>query len=405
MFAQLLYKLKRPYHLIKTGLLGGVLAEIKYKYPARELHISVITGTDGKTTSATLLYHVLKTAGFEVGLLSTVGAFMGGEEIDTGFHVTTPHPRDIHKFSRQLVDSGYTHLVMEITSHGSYQFRNWGINQQISGLTNIAPEHLDYHVDYDNYLEAKAEILKKSPTVVLNEEDQSYLKVRKYLGSNHTIVPYSSAAKLPPKVEAAIKKRFEERYNQMNARLVYTMATSMGVGDSDFISALQSFPGILGRMQKMPNKRRLSIFVDFAHTTQGLTASLTALREMRKKNGGTGKIIAVFGCAGLRDTKKRADMGRVGTELADLAVFTAEDPRTENIWSIIRQMKEQLTENHQKIVSIPDRKDAIETAINQLSEPGDYIGIFGKGHEKTMCYGKTEYPWSDQLAVEEALKS
>jgi len=405
MLSELLYRLKKPYHLIKTGIIRGFPAEIKYKHPAKELHISVITGTDGKTTSSTLLYHVLKTAGFEVGLLSTVAAYMGDEQIETGFHVTTPQPDDIHKFLRRLVDAGYTHLVMEITSHGSYQFRNWGINQQISGLTNISPEHLDYHVTYDNYLETKADILKKSPVVVLNENDQSYLKIRKFLGSNHTIIPYSEDSKFPQKISAAIKNRFNEKYNQMNAGLVYAMATTMGVSDNDFVNALQSFPGIPGRMQKIVNKRRLNIFVDFAHTPGGLEASLNALRDLRKKNGGTGKIIAVFGCAGLRDTKKRPKMGEIGARLADLAIFTAEDPRTESVWSIIRQMKEQLTENHQKVVSVADRREAIDMAINKLAKPGDYIGVFGKGHEKTMCYGDTEYAWSDQLAIEEILEN
>lgn len=405
MIAELFYRLKMPFHLVKTGLLKGFVAENKYGHPAKELHISVITGTDGKTTSSTLLYHVLKTSGFEVGLLSTVAAYIGDEEIETGFHVTSPQPDDVHKFMRRLVDEGYTHLVMEVTSHGSFQYRNWGINQQISGLTNVSPEHLDYHVNYENYLEAKAKILKKSPIVVLNENDQSYLKIRKFLGSNHTIIPYSNDTKLPQKIALAIKNRFAEKYNQTNARLVYAMATTMGVSDNDFMSALQSFPGIPGRMQKINNKKRLNIFVDFAHTPQGLEASLNAIRDFRSKNGGGGKIIAVFGCAGLRDPGKRPKMGKIGTDLADLAVFTAEDPRTENIWSIIRQMKEQLTENHQKVVSVADRREAIEMAINNLASPGDYIGIFGKGHEKTMCYGTTEYPWSDQKVIEEILSN
>lgn len=405
MFSKLLYRLKRPYHLVKTGLLKGLPAEIRYNHPAKDLYISVITGTDGKTTSSTLLYHVLKTAKFEVGLLSTVAAFMGNEQIDTGFHVTSPQPDDVHRFMRKLVDAGYTHLVLEITSHGSYQYRNWGINQQISGLTNVSPEHLDYHVNYENYIQAKADILKKSPIVILNETDASYLKIRKFLGSNHTVIPYSSETKLPTKIALAIKNRFNEQYNQMNAKLVYVMATTMGVSDDDFISALQSFPGIPGRMEKIKNKRKLNIFVDFAHTPQGLEASLTALRDLRKQEKSKGKIIAVFGCAGLRDPSKRPKMGEIGTRLADLAIFTAEDPRTENIWSIIRQMKEQLTEDHQKIISVADRRDAIDMALNKLAEPGDYIGIFGKGHEKSMCYGKTEYAWSDQQVVRELLEN
>jgi UDP-N-acetylmuramoyl-L-alanyl-D-glutamate--2,6-diaminopimelate ligase len=404
MLSEILYSLKKPYHLIKTGLIRGTLAQLKYKFPANDLHISVITGTDGKTTSATMLYHVLKNAGFEVGLLSTVAAFMGNEQIDTGFHVTSPQPDDVHKFMRQLVDAGYTHLVLEITSHGSYQYRNWGINQQISGMTNISMEHLDYHVTAENYLEAKADILKKSPIVVLNENDPSYLKIRRYLGSNHRIIPYSDETKLPPLIVDAINTRFQEDYNRLNARLVYAMATTMGVSDPDFVNALQSFPGIPGRMEKIENKRRLKIFVDFAHTPQGLEAALEALKKLKKQNGNTGRLIAVFGCAGLRDIKKRPIMGEIATRLADIVVFTAEDPRTENVWSIIRQMKEQLKDNHQKIVSIADRKEAIDFTINQIAKSDDIIGFFGKGHEKSMCYGTIEYPWSDQEIIRSALE-
>lgn len=405
MFADILYALKRPYHFVKTGLLKGVLSEIKYGYPSKELHVSVITGTDGKTTSSTLLYHVLKTAGFEVGLLSTVAAYMGNEEIDTGFHVTSPQPGDVQRFMRKLVDGGYTHLVLEVTSHGSYQYRTWGIRPQLSGLTNIANEHLDYHLTYANYVAAKAEILKQAPTVVLNEEDQSYLKVRKHLGPDHTIIPYSSDTKLPSKVLSAIKERFPEPYNQMNARLVYAMATTLGISDQDFVAAMQSFPGIQGRMEEIPSRKKFKVIVDFAHTPQGLDAALDALQLMRKKQKQKGRIIVVFGCAGLRDFKKRPIMGEIAVRKADLAIFTAEDPRTENVWSIIRQMKEQLTENHNKIISIADRGEAIAFAINELAKPGDIIGIFGKGHEKSMCYGTTEYPWSDQETVRNVLES
>lgn len=405
MIADILYSLKRPYHFVKTGLLKGVVSELKYGYPSKELHVSVITGTDGKTTSSTLLYHILKSAGFEVGLLSTVAAYKGTEEIDTGFHVTSPQPGDVQQFMRQLVDDGYTHLVLEVTSHGSFQYRTWGIRPQLAGVTNVANEHLDYHLNYDNYLAAKADVLKQAPTVVLNEEDQSYLKIRNHLGPDHTIIPYSSETKLPGKVVTAINARFPESYNQMNARMVYAMATTMGVSDADFVTALQSFPGIPGRMEEIPTRKQFTTIVDFAHTPQGLKAALQALQAQRKQEKKKGRIIAVFGCAGLRDFNKRPVMGQIAAELADIAIFTAEDPRTENVWSIIRQMKEQLTDNHNKIISIADRKEAISFAINEIAKPGDIIGIFGKGHEKSMCYGTTEYPWSDQQAVRDILES
>jgi len=396
MLNELIYLAKRPYHLLKTGLINGFRAEVANNFPAKKLHVTAITGTDGKTTSATLLYHVLKEAGVRVGLLSTVAAYIGDEEIDTGFHVTSPQPSDLHEFMRRMVDQGLTHIVMEVTSHGSYQYRTWGIQPQLAGLTNIAHEHLDYHVTYENYLAAKTEILKKAPSVVLNEDDPAYLKVRKRLGFDHTIATYAAEMPLPPAVKKAITNKFPETNNRMNAKLAYILAKQIGVQDSDFAKAIDTFPGIPGRMEKIPTKKRLKLIVDFAHTPQALQSALTTLQK-NNKNGG--KIIAVFGCAGLRDQTKRPEMGKIAAELADYAVFTAEDPRTEDVWSIIRQMKEQLETGHDKIHSIADRYEAIEFAINTLAQPGDTVVVLGKGHEQSMCFGTTEYPWSDKEAI------
>ncbi len=403
MLNEVLYLAKRPYHFVKTGLLDGFKAEIKFRFPAKKLHITAITGTDGKTTSSTLLYHVFKEAGFKVGLLSTVAAYVGDEEIDTGFHVTSPQPSHLHQFMHKMVAEGYTHLVLEVTSHGSYQFRTWGIRPQLAGITNIAHEHLDYHLTYKNYLRAKAAILEKAPTVVLNENDSSYLRLRKILGFDHTILNYSLDMYLPKGVEKAIKEAFPEEYNQQNARLVFQLAASAGVDSQTFIKAVKTFPGVPGRMEYIKTRKRFDIIIDFAHTPQGLEAALGSLREQYRKSKKKGKIIAVLGCAGLRDFAKRPMMGKIAVDYADLAVFTAEDPRTENVWSIIRQMKEQLTEKHDKIISIADRREAIEFALTKLAGTGDTVIILGKGPEKSMCYGTTEYPWSDKGVVEEII--
>lgn len=403
MLKQALYHVKRPYHLVKTGWLNGVPARLKYRQPQRQLQVLAITGTDGKTTSSTLLYHVLKKAGYKVGLISTVGAYIGDTPIDTGFHVTAPQPSDVYRFMRQMVDEGYTHLVLEATSHGIYQYRTWGLRPAIAGVTNIANEHLDYHVTYDQYLEAKGLLLKKAKLAVVNADDQSYLKLKKILRKSHTpTVEYSLQERLPPSVTTAIKGRFPEMFNQTNSRLVYQMAHELGVKNQDIAAGIASFPGVPGRMQSVSNSAGLNIVVDFAHTPQALEQALLTLRATKKRGS---NLIAVFGAAGLRDPGKRPAMTKVAVELADLVVLTAEDPRTEDIWSIIRQMKEQLTTGHRKLVSIADRQQAIQFALQQLAKKGDTIGIFGKGHETSMCYGTVEYPWSDFTAVETVLKT
>lgn len=404
--SELIYQLKRPYHFLKTGLLRGLPARIKYRFPDKKLKILAITGTDGKTTSSTLLYHILKESGKKVALISTVGAYIGEEKIETGFHVTSPSPDQLFAFMKKMLDRQIEYLVLEFTSQGAYQSRLFGINPLIAGVTNIDQDHFDYHLNYQNYLEAKAIVLKKAKTVVLNEDDQSYYRLKKFFPSSlYHVLEYSQEQKLSNKIEKAIKERFPEVFNQNNARLVSTIAIELGLEEEKISQSLITFQGVPGRMQFIENKKDLKIVVDFAHTPQGLRSALTALRLIMKKDKIPGNLIAVYGCAGLRDAIKRPMMGEIGVELADLLVFTAEDPRTEDIWSIIRQMKESLTTGHNKISSVPDRQEAINFAIQKLAKKGDLTAIFGKGPEKSMCYGTTEIEWSDEAAVKLALKS
>lgn len=402
MYKQLLYKIKRPYHFFKTGIFNGLKSEFKFNFPSKKLKIITITGTDGKTTSSTLLYHVLKTAKKRVGLLSTVGAYLGNKSINTGFHVTSPQPSDLQKFMKEMVDQGYEYLVLEVTSHGSYQYRDWGVRPFLSGLTNIANEHLDYHLNYEEYLNAKSNVLRKARTAVVNADDISYQYLRKKL-SNTNLVTYSIDSVLPNKVQKAVQKRFPENYNQMNAKLVYALSKLIHIEDNDFITAVDTFSGVPGRMQVIPNRKKINIIVDFAHTPQGLRSVLRALKEQMAKSNARGNLIAVFGCAGQRDISKRPEMGKIASDLADIAIFTAEDPRDEDVWSIIRQMKENLISNHRKIVSIEERGEAIEFAINKLAKPGDTVVVLGKGHEQTMCYFGVEYPWNDVDAIYQIL--
>jgi len=402
-FNTLIYRLKRPYHFVKTGLIRGYRAERQFRYPAKQLKIITITGTDGKTTSSTLLYHTLKTAGKRVALLSTVAAYIDDETIDTGFHVTSPDPAQLHGILRKMVDRGIEYVVLEVTSHGAYQYRNWGIHPIIAGLTNITHEHLDYHITYKNYLEAKASILTSAELAIINDDDGSAPMLKRHLRTVHQrFDTYSLQDSIYYKVNEAIKTRFVEAYNHSNARLVYAISQQLGVTNADFIKAIRSFAGIPGRMEEIVHTP-FRVIVDFAHTPQALQSALQALRQQLPNK--QAKLIAVFGCAGLRDTTKRPVMGRIGSELADIAIFTAEDPRTEDVWSIIRQMKEQLTAHHDKIVSIANRGDAIRFALTQVAKKGDIVGIFGKGHEQSMCYGTTEYPWDDRQAVRDIVKS
>lgn len=405
MLANFLYQIKKPYHWLKTGLLKGLPAAIKYGFPARKLKIIAITGTDGKTSSTTLLYHILRAGGKKVALISTVAAYIGDQEIETGLHVTTPEADQLQKLMARMVKEKIEYLVLEFTSHGAYQNRLFGITPFITGVTNITHEHLDYHVTYQNYLEAKLSFLNKAKVIVLNRDDQSFFRLKKYLpGRLYKILSYGLDDTLPKNITTAIKKRFSEVYNHSNAHLATTIARYLKVDKTAIAQAITQFPGVPGRMQTVPNKKGFTVIVDFAHTPQALGEALTALRRKLNRGGHSrGRLIAVFGCAGLRDRAKRPMMGKIAAEQADIAVFTAEDPRTEDVWTIIREMKEQLESGHNRIVTLVDRQAAIEFALTKLAKKGDIVGIFGKGPEKSMCYGTTEIPWSDVEVVKACL--
>lgn len=398
---QLLYKLKRPFHFVKTGLFNGLPARLRFRQ-AKKLKIITITGTDGKTTSTSLLYHVLKTAGLKTGLISTIKAVYDGEEIKTGFHVTAPQPKQLYALLAKMQNKGADYVVLEMTSHGAYQFRDWGIAPLIAGVTNINSEHLDYHLNYENYLEAKFLHLKKAKLVILNADDQSAYYLRQKLQKQKKYFEsYSASDRIHHELKKAIEKNFPEEYNQMNARLVIAIARKLKIENKTLIAAFDSFKGIEGRMQLVENDKNLNVYVDFAHTPQGVEAALTALKKKQKK----GKLIAVLGAAGLRDFGKRPIMGKLAAELADFLILTSEDPRTEDPWAIIQQMKQDVGRGLGRIASVVNRKDAIHFAITQIAKKGDTIAILGKGHEESFCIGKVEYPWSDSKIASQILET
>jgi len=386
-------KLKNYYHLAIA-----VLAVARYNYPARHLMVIGVTGTDGKTTTSTLIYHLLKSTGKKVALISTVAAYIGDEEIDTGFHVTSPDPFPLQALLARIHRLGYEYVVLEATSHGFDQFRLFGTNIRIAVITNITHDHFDYHKTYDRYLAAKAKIFNKAKIAIINRDDQSYAHLKKYLKRKTHILPYTLKE---ANRQEYISNHFPQNYNRMNALAAVTVAKALKLKKDDYLKGLTTFPGVAGRLQAIPNKRSLHCYVDFAHTPNALKSVLTALRKTHPK----AKLIAIYGCAGLRDAVKRPIMGMIGSQLADEVIFTSEDPRTEDVKTIIRQMKDGVTTNHGHVHAIVDRRLAISFAINHLAKAGDVVAVLGKGHEKSLnLNGSQEIPWSDAKEMSKALK-
>jgi len=376
----------------------SVLASAWYGHPSRKLKVIGVTGTDGKTTTSTLIWNILTRAKKKTGLISTVSARIGSKEYETGFHVTNPEPLELQKFLKKMVDEKCEYAVLEVTSHGLDQERVYGIDFDIGVLTNVTHEHIDYHKTFNNYLRTKTKLFRRSKYSFLNKRDMSSRKIEKALKASR--MKYYDLDSLSAELRNIIKLRFEEDYNQENATAAVTVAKFLGISDKYITEAIKNFPGIEGRMQEIETDKNIRIIIDFAHTPNSLENVLRVLKKSCK-----GKLIVVFGCAGERDKAKRKMMAKIATSLADFSVFTAEDPRHEKVDDILREMeKGVLRKNINKYKSIPERGDAIYYAINKLAKKRDTVVICGKGHEKSMAYNGVEYPWSDQKAAKGAIK-
>ena len=402
-------KLKNTGHLAQA-----VTATLYNRFPGKGLTIIGVTGTDGKTTTANLIYHILKNAGKKVAVISTIGAIIDGDMYETGFHITTPSPFAIQKYIRFAKKKGCTHIVLEVTSHALDQNRVWGIKFIIGVLTNITHEHLDYHKDYMNYVRTKLRLLQRSDLAIVNSNGQWFLEAQKVIPKKR-MISYSlhgnnsddlSMINLP----FQIKTKLIGDFNLENIIAATAAASALGIDAITIDNAVQSFDAPNGRQEVISNSSGPLIMVDFAHTANSFE---NILPEIRKRTAGC--LIHVFGAAGLRDSGKRPEMGKVASFYDDIIILTAEDPRSEKIEDINRQIKDGISNefinateeapNHGKTVyEIDDRKKAIEFALSIAGEK-DTVIITGKGHERSMNYGKGEEKWSDQQVVKEYQES
>lgn len=397
----------------------GLLASSWYDNPSRRLKTIGITGTDGKTTTANLVYSILKAAGKEVGLVSTINAKIGNKNYDTGFHVTTPEPLALQRFFALMLKKGCKYAVLEVTSHGLDQDRVAGILFEASLITNVTHEHLDYHRSFSRYLRTKTKIFARSKKVFLNKNHSSYGELKKFAPQDHQTFNVNDGL-LTARAIQAISEYFPGGYNLQNAAAAAAVCRSLGISKSGIEKGFLIMQPLPGRMERVKRKPFAAI-VDFAHTPNALQNVLQLIKQQT-----FGRVIAVFGCAGERDVAKRPMMGKIAGRLADVSIFTAEDPRGEDVNRIIEQMvvgarkaeAEELSLGREKSIPlhsnvllhgsffarIPERGEAIAFAIQKLAKKGDTVVVCGKGHERSMAYKGVEYSWSDQEAVRLALK-
>lgn len=381
----------------------GLLASNFYGNPSNQMFVIGVTGSDGKTTTSHMIYEILKKAKKSVGLISTISAKMGNTNIDTGFHVTNPEAVALQKILSKMLKSGVKYVVLETTSHGIDQERIAGIKFDFAVLTNITHEHLDYHKTFKNYRDTKLKLFKRARVSVLNRDDKSFLHFKKNIKGE--IITYSIQGKADvTKNDLDIKKLMGQElkaigdYNLQNALAATALARSLEIPFKIIKQALAEMKPPKGRLEKIANDRGVDLYIDFAHTPNALRVLLQLLKKRTR-----GKLIVVFGCAGERDKQKRPMMARIATDIADFSVFTAEDPRCEDVANIIAQMEAGVRNKKSKRFTIAQRGEAITFAIHELSRANDTVVIAGKAHERSMAYNGVEHPWSDYEAVEMAL--
>jgi UDP-N-acetylmuramoyl-L-alanyl-D-glutamate--2,6-diaminopimelate ligase len=385
--------LKGLYHLLLA-----IFSVVWFRLPGRKLTIVGVTGTDGKTTTTTLVYEILKAAGFRTSMISSVHAVIAGKSYDTGFHVTTPTAFMVQKYLRQAVDHGDTHVVLEVTSHGLAQHRVFGVPFAVGVITNVTHEHLDWHGSMEEYLRTKLSLLEHSKVAIVNRDEPEVFRKAMGLLQRKKVITYALRhdAMVTPKTYP-FQTKLPGDFNRYNCLAALSVAVALGIPKNIATKAIAEVTGVPGRMEVVTTKP-FRVIVDFAHTPNALDQALKTARSMTK-----GRLIHVFGSAALRDVTKRPLMGGSSSRYADEIVLTEEDYRTENVETIMDEIASGIKEKA-KVHRFANRYDAIRFAI-ELARPGDCVIITGKGHEKSLCRGTIEYPWSDQKAVIKTLKS
>lgn len=405
----------------------GYLAAAYHDFPSRKLVVIGVTGTDGKTTTSTLIHSILQVATRnKAGLISTVNAVIGGERLDTGLHVTTPGAPQIQALLARMVENGLTHVVLEMTSHGLAQGRLNGVDVDVAVLTNLTHEHLDFHGSFENYRAAKGRLFAmlgnayrkpgQAKIAVINADDPNadYFavspaeKIVRYAIEKEAdyraigIDYYADGQTLIELGDQTLVTRLLGKFNVYNVLAAAAAAHAVSVRDSLVLrEGLLNVETIPGRMERIDEGQGFLAVVDFAHTPNSLRNVLMAAREMGRR------VIAVFGSAGLRDRDKRRLMAETAAELADFTILTAEDPRTESLDEILAIMAAACESKDgvegKTFIRVHDRGEALFQACRMAGE-GDIVIACGKGHEQSMCFGTREYPWDDREALRAALR-
>lgn len=383
--------------------------------PAKRLKLVGITGTNGKTTTAFLIKHILEENGHKSGLIGTIQNMAGDEVLPS--HFTTPEPFELHSLFKKMVDSGCEYAVMEVSSQALAQHRAEGLHFAAAVFTNLTQDHLDYHKTMENYLKAKQTLFKMCDKGIINLDDQyagkmieaAECKVSTYSAKNMNADYTARNIRMRSDgvdyeivgmgIIGRVMMGIPGSFSVMNSLASIACTVSLGLPLKGVIDALKSSRGVKGRIEVVPTGRDFTVIIDYAHSPDALEKILNVINGFKK-----GRLVALFGCGGDRDKTKRPIMGKIAANLADYMIVTSDNPRTEKPSAIIDDILEGVKGTKTPYKVVENRKEAIGYALKN-AQKDDIILLAGKGHEDYQVLGKEKIHFDEREVVAEILKT
>lgn len=386
------------------------LAELSkgfYKDPSSRIKLIGITGTNGKTTTAFYLKHIIENTGYKTGLMGTIANYIGDERNDSS--LTTPESNDLNALLYKMISKGCSHAVMEVSSHSLALHRVHGLDFKCGIFTNITSDHLDFHNSFGNYLNSKKILfdnLSQDSFAIINADDPNSVSITK--NTKAKIISYGTSATADYRIyniyydlngtkfmisnnskSYSLSTSLIGTFNAFNATAAFSAAASFGIDANKLVEGIKSAPQVPGRFEVIGSGSK-KVIVDYSHTADSLKQALTAVREIVKNNL---SVITIFGCGGNRDKSKRPEMGRIASELSDEIIITSDNPRSEDPFKIIDDIKTGILKTNYKVIE--NREEAIALTVKSAPE-NSVILIAGKGHETYQEINGVRNHFSDQ---------
>lgn len=385
-----------------------------YDNPTKKLKLIGVTGTNGKTSTSFFIKNMLNGMGYKCGLIGTIENDFGDGKTES--ILTTPEPMELQKLFRNMVNNDCEYCVMEVSSQALAQKRVYGLEYEISILTNITVDHLDYHITMENYINSKLELLKNSKKAIVNIDDNNVKTAlsriecpvvtcstvdnkadytAKNVICNESFVQYELVG---INCIGRINVNLPGEFTVYNSLCASSALLELGFSIEDIANSTEKIKQVKGRAERVPVLRNFTVIIDYAHTPDGLENILKCIKGFSK-----GRIITVFGCGGDRDKSKRAEMGRIAGELSNIAVVTSDNPRTENPLLIINDILGGMEKTKSRLAIIENRRQAIEFALSKARR-GDVVLLAGKGHETYQIIGNEKIHFDEREIIKEYFK-